>query len=830
MYSSQAGLDVMLLSNDDGGQISVHSGIVSGMDWNVPQYGPGKTDMNTFYGGVRLGAKGGSSGSPVVTRNNGAVIGLVTGGRPGTFSCDFLPLDKPLRALGCIRDGKPISRGDIHCQFLLFSFADCRERGLDQGTELLTRKSCPGCSGMLVASFVVPRGFSDGKILEGDIVLSINGNHVTDFIQLGDVLDSNVGKDLTLRLRRGHSTIDVRVDVDDIDRITPKRFVTVAGATFQDVSYPLARGFGVPVAGVHVSSALGSFEFGNFLNGWILDTLNNEEVPTLDGFMKVMRRIPDQSSVLATYWSLRDKKKLRTSIIVDRRWGREMKLAVRNDGTGLWDFRTIGPNLHSLPSVRQSASAVGLPHFPGLVESFVYVACNLPCLLDGFPRKRTKGVGLVIDADQGYVLVSRPVVPHSLGGITVVIANSIIIPASIVFMHPLHGYVIVKYDPSLVGAYVHTAVLAAEPLRRGDEPMFFGFTPAGAIRFQPTTVIDSELLTVSIQPEAPRTRVANATAVLLDSSLAPTCNSGVLLDPDGTVRALWLSLFGDSGDGFEDFALDASVIRPIVSAVRENRTTALRMPPILLAQEGALMSRQLGISENWAKKMNEEGRTQFYVVSGTMPHEGGHNGLLEGDLILTIDGKLCSRASHLDLTFKRSLSAHVVRDGKEIDVRVETYPLQDLETSRAISFCGALLQRPHLSARQQLSELPSEVYVSCAEPGSPAQQQKLTATTFITHVNNNPIHDLDSFIAATSSISNDTSTHIAWPLAQPLLTVLAGILLRTMTLGGRRGAISIRKNDHYYPAQEWSRNHSGEWRHRWGLGKLHRRRRHRAKR
>ncbi|KAK4063928.1 hypothetical protein Purlil1_14144 [Purpureocillium lilacinum] len=517
-----------------------------------------------------------------------------------------------------------------------------------------------------------------------------------------------------------------------------------------------------------------------------------------------------------------------------------MKLAVRNDGTGLWGFRPIGPNLRSLPSVRQSASAVGLLQFPGLVESFVYVACNLPCLLDGFPRKRTKGVGLVIDANRGYVLVSRPVVPHGLGGITVVIANSIIIPASIVFMHPLHGYVIVKYDPSLVDAYVHTAVLAAEPLRPGDEPMFFGFTPAGTIRSQSTKVIDSELLTVSIRAEAPRTRVANATAVLVDSSLAPTCNSGVLLDPNGTVRALWLSLFGDSGDGFENFALDASVIRPIVSAVREKRTSALRMPPILLAEESALMSRRLGISEHWAKKMNKEGRTQFYVVSGTMLHEGGHKGILEGDLILTIDGKICSRASHLDLTFKRSLSVRVVRHGKEICVRVKTYSLQDLETYRAISFCGALLQRPHLSARQQfselpsawqqLSELPSEVYVSCAEPGSPAQQQNLTATTFITHVNNNPTHDLDSFIAAIASISNDTSTHIAWPLARPLLTVLAGILLRTMTLDGRRGAISIRKNDHYYPAQEWSRNHSGEWRHKWGLGKLHRRRRHRAKR
>ena len=45
-------------------------------------------------------------------------------------------------------------------------------------------------------------------------------------------------------------------------------------------------------------------------------------------------------------------------------------------------------------------------------------------------------------------------------------------------------------------------------------------------------------------------------------------------------------------------------------------------------------------------------------------------------------------------------------------IQVPTVPTADLETDRAVVFCGAVLQKPHHAVRQQISKLHSEIYVS----------------------------------------------------------------------------------------------------------------------
>ena len=88
--------------------------------------------------------------------------------------------------------------------------------------------------------------------------------------------------------------------------ITPDRFVSVAGASFHNLSYQQARLYAVACKGVFVCEATGSFRFESTDNGWIIQTVDHKKTPDLDSFIEVMKGIPDRSRVVVTYKHLRD--------------------------------------------------------------------------------------------------------------------------------------------------------------------------------------------------------------------------------------------------------------------------------------------------------------------------------------------------------------------------------------------------------------------------------------------------------------------------------------------------------------------------------------------
>jgi hypothetical protein len=92
---------------------------------------------------------------------------------------------------------------------------------------------------------------------------------------------------------------------------------------------------------------------------------------------------------------------------------------------------------------------------------------------------------------------------------------------------------------------------------------------------------------------------------------------------------------------------------------------------------------------------------------------GHEQALREGDLVLTLNGKLITRVSELDIMYDHdALDTLIVRNSKEMQISVPTVPTEDLETSHVVIFCGAILHRPHHAVRQQISKVHSEVYVS----------------------------------------------------------------------------------------------------------------------
>lgn len=148
-------------------------------------------------------------------------------------------------------------------------------------------------------------------------------------------------------------------------------------------------------------------------------------------------------------------------------------MAIRNDRTGLWDFTKLADAVPATPPAPRQANFIQMkgvknPAAADVIRSFVRVAASMPVKLDGFPRSRTIGFGLVIDADQGLVVVSRAFVPYDLCDISITIADSIIVDAKILFMHPLQNYAIIQYDPKLVQAPVKSAKLSSKMIQQGS--------------------------------------------------------------------------------------------------------------------------------------------------------------------------------------------------------------------------------------------------------------------------------------------------------------------------------------------------------------------------
>lgn len=501
------------------------------------------------------------------------------------------------------------------------------------------------------------------------------------------------------------------------------------------------------------------------------------------------------------YKHLRDLHTANTSIAtIDRHWHAKLRLAKRNDTTGLWDFSTLADAVPAVPPVPRRANFIRLdsykyPEAVDIVRSFVRVHVQMPVKLDGFPKASKQGYGLVVDAEQGLVLVSRALIPYDLCDISLIIADSIFVEAKIVFMHPLQNYVIVRYDTSLVNAPVKTPKFSTEFIKKGEETIFFGLNQ----NFRPvvTKTVVTDITTVAIPASAvtPRYRATNFDAITVDTNQASHSACGVLITEDGTVQALWLSYLGErTSHGGKDveyhLGLATPMILPVLKEIQSGNTPKLRILNVEFQTVQMSQARVMGISEEWIEKTEQEDPERHQLFMVRKVDSGHEHGLQEGDVLLTLNGKLITRAPDLDIMYNNEfLDAVVVRKREEMQLRVPTVPTEDLETDRVIIFCGATLHRPHQAVRQQISKIHSDVYISSRARGSPAYMYGLAPTNFLTHVNNVPTPDLDSFLREVKKIGDNEYFR-----------------LKVMTFDNVPWVATMKKNEHYFPTIEYSKD------------------------
>ncbi|CAB72237.1 serine protease, involved in lipid metabolism [Schizosaccharomyces pombe] len=789
---AKVGTEIRVVGNDAAEKLSILAGWISRIDRNVPDYGElTYCDFNTNYIQAAANASGGSSGSPVVERN-GNVVALQAGGHMIAATDYFLPLDRPLRALRCLQNNTPITRGTIQAQFLIKTFDECSRLGLDSAMEEKVRTLFPEATSMLVVETVLPEGPSFKKLKEGDILLYVNSMILINLIELESILDESVGKDVVLTVQRGSELVELTCTAQSTHDIAPDRYVEVCGAKFHNLSYQLARQYALPVKGVFISEPAGSFRLEGPEYGYILDSIAYKPVPDLDTFIEVMRDIPDRSRVAVGYHFIHDKHSLITDVVeIDRHWLKAFRMVTRNDETGLWDFKNLGDPLPAEPSkpCTTSIPKLNVENFgptANIINCFVKVLYYMPLHLDGSRKSRKKGTALVLDKDKGLAVTSRSTVPYDLGDLTITVADSIQIPAEVVHLHPTQNLAFIKYDPKLLGdTPIQAAKLKDYYVSQGDPVNFFGFNSKSRVVAAKTSVTDVITMVIPSSP-MPRFRAINFESITVESNLSTQCGSGVLTDDDGLVVALWLTHYGEQTSRGTDVKYHLGLASPVVLSTLRRLQSGVNVNPRILNVEFRAIqlaqARSLGLPAERIRKIETESGKKHQLFMITHVEAGTPRILTDGDIIISANGKSITRIRDLQVDDVTEVDMEILREGKVQTVKVPTFPSDNCETNRVVICWGATLQAPHRAVRLQIEDLPSNVFVTNRGRGSPADQYDLGAAQFITAVNGVTTLNLEDFVREIRKIDDNSYVRVS-----------------TSTFDKVPVVLTIKMNKHYFP-------------------------------
>ncbi len=789
------GREIRVVGNDAGEQLSILSGTIARLDRNAPVYGRGKyNDFNTFYYQAASGTSGGSSGSPVIDID-GQVVALNAGANNSAASSFFLPLDRIQRAMHLLQKGETVSRGTLQTVFQRQTYDELARLGLQPDTEALVRQRDPALTGMLTVSQVIPKSPADGKLQPGDILIRINGELVTEFVPLAGVLDTNVGEMVSIELERGGRKISEEVSVTDLHAITPDQYLEFGDAIVNNLSYQQARHYNEKVGGVYVANPGYTLSRAAIPRGAVISEVGGEPVANISELESELDALADRERTTVRFTTIDDpRNSIVRAIEMDRTWF-PLRRCMRDDHTGLWPCRDLGPG----PD--EAKLEPGTTRFPqyedarvdAVAPSLVMVNFDLPYTVSGVADRHYYGTGLIVDTERGLVVVDRNTVPVAMGDVGITFAGSLEVPGKVEFIHPLHNLAVVSYDPELIGETpVRAARYDTRRLTSGDKVWVVGLKGDHQIAYQASTVSSVDPLNLPLSRTL-RFRDSNLEGIALVN--APEDFDGVLINDKGEVRAKWSSFAVSGGGDATQFnrGISSELVKEMVETVRSD--APMYSLEIELGYTPLFAARKLGLDEDWLKKLERhdpKGRRALGVdriVAGTPAAAALRN----GDMILAIDGEIVSTFREFERAAdKPRVNVTLWRDGREMSLEMDTVVLDGEGIGRAISWAGALLQEPHRAMAAQRGIEPTGVYVAFFSYGSPATRYGLWAGRRIVAVNDTDTPDLQAFIDAIAGKKDRES-----------------VRLKTETWNGAVEVITLKLDNHYWPAYEIRRTANG---------------------
>ncbi len=775
--SAKVGREIRVVGNDAGEQLSFLSGTIARLRRPAPDYGRGHyNDFNTYYLQAASGTSGGSSGSPVVDIA-GNVVALNAGASSHAASSFFLPLDRVQRALELIQAGAPVSRGTLATVFRHQAFDELRRLGLREETEGAIRQQFPKQTGMLVVEEIVPGAVADGVLKVGDILVQANGDYVTDFVPLEAILDGHVGKTVALTIERNGDVLEKNIDVLDLHEITPMEYIEFGDSLVHNLSYQQARHLNKGIEGVYVANpgyVLGNAGMGR---GSVIVAVDDQAIETIDDFETALAGLADRDRAAVRFYSFEDSvtTKLQT-IIMDRRWF-PVQRCRRDDTTGLWPCHALEPGPPAQPAEPATASFVQYRdrRMQAIAPSLVMVNYDMPYTLSGISERRYYGTGLIVDTEQGLVIVDRNTVPEAMGDVRITFAGELEVVGNVKYIHPTHNIAVVSYDPELIG---DTPVRAAKLNTRipdpGEKLWVIGLYSDNKPVYQASELASIEPVNL---PLSRTMRFREANLDTLDLINAPENIDGVIVDSKGAVVAKWSSFAFELGGELhqENRGIPSEMLVEARDLARD--AGQLHSIEVEWRQLPLSTARNLGLDAEWVKRLqvHDPERRQILSVVRTVAGSPAAQKLQTGDLLLSIDGTPATRFREVERAVQRdAVDLQVLRNGKVESISLATVALDGQGVRRATMWAGALLQAPYRDMAAQRAVEPYGVYVSFFAYGSPASRFGLYAGRRIIEVDGIATPDMDRFLEIVANRADRESvrlTTVTWNNAVDVLTL-----------------------------------------------------------
>ncbi|CAF1940779.1 BnaC05g47830D [Brassica napus] len=499
-------------------------------------------------------------------------------------------------------------------------------------------------------------------------------------------------------------------------------------------------------------------------------------------------------------------------------YGSELKSddAMETDNTVLRDYE-------GATAFSANASLAERAIEPALVMFEVHVPPS--CSLDGVHSQHFFGTGIIIyhSSSMGLAVVDKNTVAISASDVMLSFAAfPVEIPGEVVFLHPVHNYALIAYNPLAMGPAAASAIRAAEllpepALQRGDSVYLVGLSR----NLQATSrksIVTNPCAALNIgSADSPRYRATNMEVIELDTDFGSSF-SGALTDEQGRIRAIWGSFSTQikySSTTSEDHQFVRGIPVYAISQVLEKIITGGNGPALLINGIKRPMplvrilevelyptllskARSFGLSDEWVQILVKKDpvRRQVLRVKGCLAGSKAENLLEQGDMVLAVDKMPVTCYNDIEaacLTLDKgthsdeNLNLTILRQGREMELVVGTDKRDGNGTTRVINWCGCVVQDPHPAVRS-LGFLPEEghgVYVTRWCHGSPANRYGLYALQWIVEVNGKKTPDLNAFADATKELEHGQFVRI-----------------RTVHLNGKPRVLTLKQDLHYWPTWE----------------------------
>ncbi len=795
------GREIRVMGNDAGEQLSILAGTLARIDRQAPYYGRGRyNDFNTFYYQSASGVSGGSSGSPVLDIY-GNVIALNAGGSVKASSSFFLPLQRVERALKLIQKNKPVSRGTLQTTFDYKPYDEVRRLGLRPKLEAKLRKVNHGV-GLLVVRRSLPGSQAHKLLKSGDII--IKGSKINEklswlrrFDELESLLDKSVNKKIKLLVERNGRPVELSIKVDDLHGLTPDKYLTFGQAIVHNLSYQQARHLHRPVEGVYVAQSGYLLSTAGVPRGAVILAIDNQPVKNIDDVENILKGLADRQQAAVQYITFKETQRTHVSIMrMDRRWF-PLRKCYRDDELGIWPCEKLAENNSTEVIDKTEVKFIEYKDERAnrLSSSIVSVQFDIPYNINGVEESHYTGAGLIIDKEDGLVLVDRNTVPMSVGDVRVLFAGALDIPAKVIFVHPLHNLAIVQYKPELLGdTQVEEIEFRNKKLETGDEVWLIALKNSQELLVEKTKISAIDTLDFSL-PKIPTFRESNLDVISLHNP--PVSRGGVLSDEDGRALAIWSSFAYDSDNELNQYewGVQAEIIQELIEQWRCCKKFEIRSLEIEMATLSIAQARKLGLSDKWTRQFQTaDAKRQVVAVSRRVAGSEAEIQLQEGDLILAIDNEIVRNYRDVEKrTQKEEVKLSINRLGKEMELTVKTQLMDGSGTQSIVLWAGALIQSPHREISLQRGIKPEGVYVSYVFHGSPANRSNLSTLLRIVEFNGEVVENLGQFKQLTKKYRDNKF-----------------IQLKVLDLINRESVISLKQNLYYWPGREIVRK-DNEW-------------------